>query len=294
MEEETVVERLPDKSRSLRRTSVKKRLQTEINKKKVKVKDNFPKKRKLSKYRRKAANAKERERMKNMNDVFATLKSVVPDYNKDPPEEGKETKVETLRSAISYINYLKQLIEDCDAGLVDEKAVEGKDVENYEANGKVDMNRKQLKKAKTLKKSSKPMKSEVKSCKPIILDTKGTNYSPQFLEHKFSISKSKDLLESRDDYQIEASHQNTVHHTLPDITIFNQPNYYTSPSSSSPIDVNEISLHISLLEKKDQIESNIHEKESLLEKVNTFEVHLIKENWDSLWQQQISKFVYEQ
>jgi len=232
-----------------------------------------------------------------MNDVFATLKSVVPDYNKDPPEEGKETKVETLRSAISYINYLNQLIDDCDAGLVDEKVVEGNYVKNYEANGKMDMNRKQLKKAKTLKKSSNPMKSEVKSCKPIILDTKWTNYSPQFLENKCSISKSKDLLESRDDYQMEASHQNTMHQTLPDITIFNQPYYHTSPSSSSPIDVNEISLHISLLEKKDEIESNkqyLHEKESLLEKVNTFEVQLIKEYWDCLSQQQISEFVYEQ
>ena len=57
MEEETIVERLSDKSRSLRRASVKKRLQTEINKKKIKVKDIVSKKRILSKYRRKAANA---------------------------------------------------------------------------------------------------------------------------------------------------------------------------------------------------------------------------------------------
>ena len=86
MEEDTIVERLSDKSKSLRRTSVKKRLQTEINKKRVKVKDIVSKKRILSKYRRKAANAKERERMKKMNDIFAKLKSVIPADNKEDQE----------------------------------------------------------------------------------------------------------------------------------------------------------------------------------------------------------------
>merc|ERR1711970_909040 len=126
MEEETIVERLSDKSRSLRRTSVKKRLQTEINKERTKIKEKGCKKRLLSKYRRKAANTKERERMKKMNDVFATLKSVIPSDIKDDHEEEKETKVTTLRSAISYINFLKQLIEDCDNGLVDKREFDKK------------------------------------------------------------------------------------------------------------------------------------------------------------------------
>merc|ERR1712154_410951 len=119
MEEEKIAESLPEKSKSLRRTSVKKRLQTEIKKINPAVKEKVSKKRLLSKYRRKTANAKERERMKKMNDVFATLKSVIPADGKADNEEEKETKVTTLRSAISYINCLKQLIEDCDAGLVE-------------------------------------------------------------------------------------------------------------------------------------------------------------------------------
>merc|ERR1712083_1022650 len=116
MEEERIGETLPEKSDSLRRTSLRKRLQTQIKKTNPKVE--VPKKRLLSRYRRKAENAKERERMKKMNDVFDTLKSVIPAETKGDEDE-KETKVTTLRSAIAYINCLKQLIEDCDAGLVD-------------------------------------------------------------------------------------------------------------------------------------------------------------------------------
>merc|ERR1712013_426346 len=119
MEENMIAESLPEKSKSLRKTSLKKRLQTEIKKANPKAKEKVTKKRKLSKYRRKTANVKERGRMKKMNEVFATLKSVIPVDNKDDQEEEKETKVTTLRSAIHYINYLKQLIKDCDAGLVD-------------------------------------------------------------------------------------------------------------------------------------------------------------------------------
>merc|ERR1712117_79241 len=111
-EEEKIAESLPEKSKSLRRTSVKKRLQTEIKEINPAVKEKVSKKRLLSKYRRKTANAKERERMKKMNDVFATLKSVIPADGKADNEEEKETKVTTLRSAISYINCLKQLIEN--------------------------------------------------------------------------------------------------------------------------------------------------------------------------------------
>ena len=107
MDEEMIVETLPDKSRSLRRTSVKKRLETEINKTNIKVKEKISKKRTLSKYRRKTANAKERERMKKMNDVFDTLKNVIPAEKRGDDEDEKETKVSTLRSAIAYINCLK-------------------------------------------------------------------------------------------------------------------------------------------------------------------------------------------
>ena len=259
MEEETIVERLSDKSRSLRRTSVKKRLQTEINKEKSAVKGKGLKKRQLSKYRRKAANAKERERMKKMNDVFATLKSVIPVDNKNDQEEEKETKVTTLRSAIDYINCLKQLIADCDAGLVDRAELMDKHVKQTETPKQKSASPK-IKKAG--KKSPQTLKSVVKSSKPILLDSKWTNYSPQFLEHKFSITKDPSIDESRNIYEVDRSSQNILLHPLPDITIFNKNYHYTSSTcSSSPRDVNEVSLHISLLESDDTLETENGYKE---------------------------------
>ena len=83
---------LPVKSRSLRKTSQKKRLETELKKVKTKGKGKISKKPRLNKYQRKMANAKERERMKRMNDVFDRLKSVLPLEN-FIDEDGKDTKV---------------------------------------------------------------------------------------------------------------------------------------------------------------------------------------------------------
>jgi len=252
MEEDTIVERLSDKSKSLRRTSVKKRLQTEINKKRVKVKDIVSKKRILSKYRRKAANAKERERMKKMNEVFAKLKSVIPTDNKEDQEEEKETKVTTLRSAIHYINYLKQVIEDCDAGLLDTKRVDFINDKVSEPNGKEDQKPVIQKKNKEEKKILKTKKFAVKSSTPIILDTKWTNYSPKFLEQKFAMPKDQNNVETGDFYNLDTSYQNIFLEPLPDITTFYQIDHYTSSSCSSPEDTNQVSLHISLLESEER------------------------------------------
>ena len=89
---ENIVSNLSDKSRSLRKTSVKKRLETEMKKVTKKRKEKYPKKPRLNKYQRKVANAKERERMKRMNEVFERLKRVVPmeQLNSD---DGKDKKV---------------------------------------------------------------------------------------------------------------------------------------------------------------------------------------------------------
>ena len=85
---------IPDKSRSLRKTSVKKRLETEVKRKEPKsMKDRLSKKARLSKYRRKSANAKERERMKRQNDVFEVLKEILPCDKAKRSDEEKETKV---------------------------------------------------------------------------------------------------------------------------------------------------------------------------------------------------------
>ena len=68
---------IPSKSRSLRTTSVRKRLEIEVKMKQPKTKGRMSKKARLSKYRRKSANAKERERMKKQNDVFEVISDLL-------------------------------------------------------------------------------------------------------------------------------------------------------------------------------------------------------------------------
>mgnify|MGYP003311390646 CR=1 FL=1 len=183
---EDEAKKLPDKSRSLRARSIQKRLETERHK-------NFPKasiaeqqhkdiitnvsssqsrasnsrtknrgggrfgsgSTTMSKYRRKTANAKERDRMKTVNEAFERLKDVVPvdallqqqqaasvlssketqnntscDLSSTDGATGKDlllglvnplksTKVSTLRCAIEYINALQKLIEDSEKGILD-------------------------------------------------------------------------------------------------------------------------------------------------------------------------------
>ena len=72
----------------------------------------------MTKYRRKTENAKERERMKNLNEVFDRLRNIIPDV-KTLTHEDKDTKVATLRAAITYIGSLHQLMADLDEGKVD-------------------------------------------------------------------------------------------------------------------------------------------------------------------------------
>ena len=74
------------------------------------MKDRLSKKARLSKYRRKSANAKERERMKRQNDVFEVLKEILPcDKAKRSADEEKETKV---NASPSKVESLQQMIVD--------------------------------------------------------------------------------------------------------------------------------------------------------------------------------------
>ena len=135
------VNALPSKSRSLRAKSIAKRLATEKNQieannntKPAKRSSSSSKHHTMSKYRRKVANAKERERMKLVSEAFDRLSNVVPVYkmmtssssNVQQPQEQEVptnpgpsnvednknpvTKVSTLRCAIAYINSLQRLI----------------------------------------------------------------------------------------------------------------------------------------------------------------------------------------
>ena len=65
----------------------------------------------LSKYRRKTANARERSRMREINEAFDTLRRAVPVCG-----DGAErlTKISTLRLAMSYIAALSEALAQAD------------------------------------------------------------------------------------------------------------------------------------------------------------------------------------
>lgn len=115
--DEEEVTQLPDKCQSLRQRSIRKRIETERNK-------HLPKQRKqrerpapLSKYRRKTANARERQRMNEVNVAFDKLKESIPHHKLNQIDEKKDTKITTLRCAIAYINTLSDLLGDINNGV---------------------------------------------------------------------------------------------------------------------------------------------------------------------------------
>lgn len=65
----------------------------------------------LSKYRRKTANARERHRMKEINDAFETLRRILPDFCSSQAAEAT-TKINTLRLAVRYIRALSHLLQE--------------------------------------------------------------------------------------------------------------------------------------------------------------------------------------
>ncbi|KAK6182306.1 hypothetical protein SNE40_010019 [Patella caerulea] len=92
---------------NLRRSSLVNRVQSE--RKRNSPKQPKPKTRPppLSKYRRKTANHRERERMKDMNDAFELLRKSVPLSEESDP---KQTKVTTLKQAMNYITALRRVL----------------------------------------------------------------------------------------------------------------------------------------------------------------------------------------
>ncbi|XP_018319831.1 protein lin-32 [Agrilus planipennis] len=69
----------------------------------------------LSKYRRKTANARERSRMKEINQAFETLRQAVPEvYATHFGSNEKLTKITTLRLAMKYISTLSAALMTSD------------------------------------------------------------------------------------------------------------------------------------------------------------------------------------
>jgi len=225
----TVTENIPDKSRCLRQSSVAKRLETEKQRRQPRVKERTSKKY-MSKYRRKTENAKERERMKKFNEAFENLRQKLPSRVLVDNIGEKDTKVSALRSAINYIKSLQDLLADCDAGNLEEEV--------YRTSLAMDSAAAAAVAAKSVNKSDKvKTKRQTKKKKPVkrLSPSKDrwTNYSQRFLKQKFEAGTNKNCQTN-----IEA----------PSTPSSSSSSSSSSSPASSPRDVNEISLHISLLD----------------------------------------------
>ena len=129
----------------------------------------------------------------------------------------------SLRSAITYINCLQDLLKDCDAGRV------GEDI--YRRSILLDVSEKQKTNAEKNTKQSREKRKTKK--KQLVMDKTGgkkavcdkwTNYSQKCLEQKCCCCGSS--CNSQEPIMTDTA----------------------SPTPSSPRDVNEISLHISLMD----------------------------------------------
>ncbi|CAL4060376.1 unnamed protein product, partial [Meganyctiphanes norvegica] len=96
----------------LRTKSIIKRIESE--KKRENIKRKAPRQKQkpppLSKYRRKTANARERNRMRDINSGFVTLLHTIP--NLPEVDTNKLTKITILRLAVNYITSLAKVLED--------------------------------------------------------------------------------------------------------------------------------------------------------------------------------------
>merc|ERR1712062_712809 len=115
-----------------REASLKKRNEVEVRAKKEGPKKRGPKPRPkpqpMSKYRRKTANLRERERMGEINNAFEHLKEKIPtplvmaDNSRHCSNEKrnrceKMTKINVLHIAINYIRALESILDTGDAGI---------------------------------------------------------------------------------------------------------------------------------------------------------------------------------
>ncbi|XP_076054329.1 uncharacterized protein LOC143033017 [Oratosquilla oratoria] len=97
----------------LRPRTIIKRIQMERSKQELSFKGPKPKAKPppLSKYRRKTANARERHRMKEINDAFETLRKALPS-GASARASASMTKITTLKLAVNYIKALGDILDD--------------------------------------------------------------------------------------------------------------------------------------------------------------------------------------
>ncbi|GFN82332.1 hypothetical protein PoB_000883800 [Plakobranchus ocellatus] len=99
---------------NFRLSSIVKRVETEARQQLNEEPKSRPKAPPLSKYRRRTANARERDRMKEMNEAYEHLKTSLPDHLIQDAQEGKQqqnlTKFAILQLALKYISSLRKVL----------------------------------------------------------------------------------------------------------------------------------------------------------------------------------------
>ena len=136
----------------------------------------------------------------------------------------------SLKSAITYIKCLQDLLLDCDAGKVGEEVFRKSLLLDENDRQKIKELKSVKRKPKTKNKTSKPKQAEAKT-------EKWTNYSETFVENKFGYPMHE---EGFSDDVAPRNNQQSLQHEKAAVT-------ESRSYPSSPVDVNEISLHISLL-----------------------------------------------
>ena len=142
----------------------------------------------------------------------------------------------SLRSAITYINCLQELLEDCDAGRVGEEVYRKSSL--LDTKEKEEVKEKRNVKNKNIKPRGKISKKNIKSKD---LCGKWINYSRESLEQKFGLVEPRI---KNCDLNPGSQTQTVITYTTSPSSVQNNP--VVSPSS--PRDVNEVSLHISILD----------------------------------------------
>ncbi|XP_076305741.1 uncharacterized protein LOC143222725 [Tachypleus tridentatus] len=102
---------LPDLKYKLRPRSIQNRIETSKRNQSKTTPKPRQKPAPLSKYRRKTANARERDRMQQINLAFEKLRKVVPEFPYKSGSRSKLTKITTLRLAVNYIAALTNILE---------------------------------------------------------------------------------------------------------------------------------------------------------------------------------------
>jgi len=254
-EEDPGAVNIPSKSRSLRARSIQKRLLTELNKDAKKQRGPKPKSGTMSKYRRKTANAKERNRMKQVNDAFERLRTVIPD-EKVMLNEDKSTKVTTLHCAIKYINSLQQLIDDCVAGNIQPQTFLLSNQEEDKPNNKKQKPKTQNNKKKQLtgvskkskKKTTKSPTQRSKSSR-VILPLKGNSSGTKAGNNKNLWNNSSGRPEVLRDLAPNAAAYNGLAGASSTVTFSQRDHQPSKPSQASPPGQNKAQYYSNMPEE---------------------------------------------